>query len=93
MTSVYFIIGTPSSGRRNIVRDLIVNGLTEQEKAVVLVAKNEAPDPADAKLAALPNVTVQSWEWTPSELPDIEGLADATVFFLADSRVSPGGDR
>ena len=89
MTSVYFIIGTPTSGRRNIVRDLIANGLAEQDKAVVLVAKGEAADPADAKLAALPNATVQRWEWTPSELPDVEGLGDATVFFLADSRVSP----
>lgn len=89
MTSVYLIIGTPSSGRRNIVRDLIANGLTEQDKVVVLVAKNEAADPADATLAALPNVTVRRWEWTPSELPDVEGLVDATVFFLADSRVSP----
>jgi len=89
MTSVYFIIGTPTAGRRNIVRDLIANGLAEKDKAVVLLAKSEAPDPADATLAALPNVTIQHWEWKPPEFPEVEGLADATVFFLADSRVSP----
>ncbi len=89
MTSVYFIIGTPLSGRRNILRDLIANGLAEQDKAVVLLSKDEPPDPADAKLAALPNVTVQRWEWKPSEFPAVEGLEDATVFLLADSRTSP----
>jgi hypothetical protein len=89
MTSVYFIIGTPGSGRRSIVRDLIQNGLDEQAKAVVLLAGSEAADPADARLAALPNTEVRRWEWTPSELPAVEGIAGATVFFLADSRVSP----
>ena len=89
MTSVYFIIGTPDSGRRAIVRDLIENGLGEQDKAVVLLAAGEAAAPVDEKLAALPNTKIQRWEWTPSELPAIEGIEGATIFFLADSRVSP----
>jgi hypothetical protein len=89
MTSVYFIIGTPGSGRRGIVRDLIENGLGEQDKAVVLLASSEAADPLDARIEALRNTELRRWDWTPSELPAIEGLADTTVFFLADSRVSP----
>ena len=89
MTSVYFIIGTPGSGRRGIVRDLIENGLGEQDNTVVLLAKNEAADPVDEKLAALPNTEIRRWEWAPPELPAIEGIEGATVFFFADSRVSP----
>ncbi len=86
---VYFVIGTPGSGRRGIVLDLIENGLDPTDKAVVLLAADEAGDPADAKLAALSNTEVRRWTWIPSELPVIEGLAGTTVFFLADSRVSP----
>jgi len=89
MTSVYFIIGPPGSGRRNIVRDLIENGLNDTDKAVVLVAESEAEAPADAKLAALTNTTVRRWAWTGPELPPVEGVADATIFFLADSHASP----
>lgn len=89
MTSVYFIIGTPASGRRGIVRDLIVNGLGEQERAVVLLAQDEAAAPVDAALADLPNVAIQRWGWTHEGFPAVEGIADATVFFLGDSRVSP----
>ena len=59
--SVYFILGTPGSGRRAIVRDLIENGI--EGKSLVLVAQNEAADPADARLAALPNTTGRSWAW------------------------------
>ena len=85
--SVYFILGTPGSGRRAIVRDLIENGI--EGKSLVLVAESEAADPADARLAALPNTTVRSWAWKDSALPPVDLPADATVFLLADSQVSP----
>jgi hypothetical protein len=93
--SVYFIIGTPGSGRRGIVRDLIANGLEEKDRAIVLLAETEAADPADAKLAALPNTEVRRWQWTPSttpevpaELPPLESADGTTVFFLADSHAN-----
>ena len=86
---VYFIIGTPGSGRRGIVRDLIENGLAPADRALVLLAEREQPDPADAKLAALGNTEVRRWKWTPPELPAMEIPDGTTVFFLADSRTSP----
>jgi hypothetical protein len=89
MTSVYFIIGSPHSGRRGIVRDLIENGLAAEDQAVVLVAETESSDPADAKLGALKNVEVRRWAWTGPELPVMALPDGATVFLLADSRVSP----
>jgi len=89
MTSVYFIIGSPGSGRRGVVRDLIENGLAAEDRAVVLLADGESPDPADAKLGALKNTEVHRWVWTGPELPVMEIPEGATVFFLADSRVSP----
>lgn len=86
---VYFLIGSPGSGRRAVVCDLIANGLGAEDPVVVLLATSEAPAAADAKLAALKNVTVQRWTWTAPELPAREIPAGTTVFFLADSRVSP----
>ncbi len=88
-SSVYFILGTPGSGRRAVVRDLIENGLAAEEKALVLLADREAADPADEKLAALENAEVRRWKWTEPALPQIEGLDGATVFFIADSLASP----
>lgn len=86
---VYFVIGTPGSGRRAIVRDLIENGLAADAPAVVLLAESEAPDPADARLAALKNTTVRRWQWTPAEFPAMEIPAGTTLFFLADPNIGP----
>lgn len=87
--SVYFILGTPNSGRRAVVRDLIENGLGPDEKAVVLVAKSEVEDPADERLAKLKNAEVRRWEWQKTQIPAMNLPAEATVFLLADSQVSP----
>ncbi len=87
--SVYFILGTPGSGRRALVRDLVENGLAPEEKALVLLAESEAADPADAKLAALANAEVRRWTWAEPALPPVDLPAGATVFFLADSLASP----
>ncbi len=86
-SSVYFILGTPGSGRRALLRDLIENGV--EGKTLVLLAEGEAADPADARLAALPQVEIRRWGWTDSALPPVDLPADATVFFLADAQVSP----
>lgn len=88
-SSVYFVIGTPGSGRRAIVRDLIENGLAAEDRALVLLAEGEPADPADTRLAALPNVEVRRWSWTGPALPPVDLTEGTTVFFLADSRVSP----
>ena len=89
MTSVYFIIGTPGSGRRRIVHDLIENGLGAEDQAVVLLAGTESADPVDDKLAALPRTEILRWEWTSAGLPAVKLPAGAAVFFLADSHHSP----
>jgi hypothetical protein len=86
---VYFILGTPGAGRRAILRDLIENGLTAEEPAVVLLAGSESADAQDEKLAALANVTVQRWSWTGPEFPRLDLPAGATVFWVADPHVSP----
>jgi hypothetical protein len=86
--SVYFILGTPGSGRRAIVRDLVENGLAAEEPALVLIPQDGAADPAEDRLKRLANVRLQSWQWN-GELPDAELPAGATVFLLADGQASP----
>lgn len=89
MSFLYFILGTPGSGRRALVRDLIENGLGAEEKAVVLLSAAETADPQDDRLAALANVEVRRWTWTPPEFPRQKFAAGDTVFLFADPLASP----
>lgn len=84
---VYFLLGTPGSGRRALVLDLIENGLAPTERTVVLVAASEAADSAEDKLAALPHVEVRRWKPAAdaSLLPAADLAGAAHVFLLADS--------
>lgn len=88
MTSVYFILGTPASGRRSLVRDLIDNGLDESTRAVVLLADTEQADPMDERLAARANTEIRRWSWASPDLPTMELPEASTVFFLADPRAN-----
>lgn len=86
----YFILGTPGSGRRGIMLDLIENGVDPSERVLVLLAEGEPADPADEKLAARSNVEVRRWSWNGTELPQIDDLPTAgAVFFFAESRGDP----
>lgn len=87
--SVYFVLGTPGSGRRAIVRDLVENGLTTDEKAVVLLSESEVPDAQDQKLEVLPSAEVRRWRWQEPELPAMDLPAGATIFWLTDPTASP----
>jgi hypothetical protein len=84
---VYFILGTPGAGRRALVADLVENGLSGDERALVLVAASETADPADEKLAALGRGEVRRWTAAAgSPLPTVDLAGAANVFLLADPR-------
>ncbi|AOS43711.1 hypothetical protein Verru16b_00765 [Lacunisphaera limnophila] len=87
--NVYFILGTPGSGRRAIVRDLIENGFTAEEKVVVLLPGGETASPEDGRLAALAQADVRRWTWQAPGIPVMELPVGATVFLLADPLASP----
>jgi hypothetical protein len=96
---VYMILGASDSGRREVLADLIGDGLDPDEQAVVLLAASEAPDPRDERLGRLVR-----WRWLATneneaagapesagriEVPD-DALAGAThVFFVTDGRANP----
>ncbi len=83
---VYFVLGTPGSGRRGIVLDLIENGLTADDRALVLVPASEAVDPAEEKIAARAHATLRRWQPNAETMLPDEKLGTPThVFLIADS--------
>ncbi|MEO6875019.1 MAG: hypothetical protein ABI222_09370 [Opitutaceae bacterium] len=82
---IYVILGAAGSGRREVLADLISDGLGEGDRPAVLLAETEAPDAVfDAKLPGLTR-----WAWTGE---NIDGMipADAThVFLVTDGRSNP----
>jgi hypothetical protein len=81
----YFVLGAAGSGRREVLADLIEGGLGEGERAAVLLAADEAPDPADARLGS-------AGRWRPAGERAIEAEVppEAThVFIVADGRRNP----
>lgn len=82
---VYLILGTTGAGRRQVLLDLIEDGLSEAERAAVMLADVEPADETDARLPLLTR-----WSW--NEDGAISGTLPpgAThVFFLANGRRSP----
>jgi hypothetical protein len=85
---VYVILGASGSGRREILADLITDGLDTDEQAVVLLADGEAADERDAKLGRIVRWRLLGAE-AGIEVPE-DALDGAThVFFVTDGRGSP----
>lgn len=83
---VYLILGAAGSGRREVLADLIADGLAEGDRPVVLISDEERGSDADPKLGR-----VRRWVWMDGEIgtPD-RVLGDAThAFFVADGRRNP----
>jgi hypothetical protein len=82
--SVYLILGTAGSGRREVVADLIEGGLGGDDHALVLLSADEAACEADAGLG-----TPGRWRWSEGRI-EAPALGDAThVFLIADGRRNP----
>ncbi len=81
---VFIILGSPGSGRREVLRDLIEDGLDEGDAPAVLISENETPSENEA---ALPQVT--RWRWT-GEFIEASAPEGAThIFLVLDGRSNP----
>lgn len=85
---IYLILGAPGSGRREIIFDLILSGLDQESRPLVLISDQEqqpvpaSPPPAD-------HVTVGAWTWDGSGL-NLEIPPEFThIFLIADGRGNP----
>ena len=56
---VYLILGAAGSGRRQVLTDLLGDGLVATDRPAVMLAASELADEADATLPALTR-----WSWT-----------------------------
>ena len=90
MPAVYFILGLPGSGRPEVVRHLIEDGLPEGAAVTVYHA---AGDEAPTALAGKPGTTLRRYAWAEGKMAvrdDQAGVGEPeTVFILADGRASP----
>jgi hypothetical protein len=83
---VYLILGAAGSGRREVLADLIADGLAEGDRSLVLLSDDEIGSEADPKLGP-----ARRWVWMDGQIgtPD-SVLGDAThVFFVSDGRRDP----
>ncbi len=81
---VYLFLGAPGSGRREIVADLIADGLGEDERAAVLLPADEPGSPDDARLPGLAR-----WQWADGTLAAEFPTGATHVFFITDGARNP----
>lgn len=81
---VYIILGASGSGRREVLADLIDGGLTEGDRAAVLLSTNEAASEHDAKFA-----NIARWTWHEGEIGAVLPPGATHVFFVTDGRLNP----
>ena len=82
---MYLVLGAAGSGRREVLADLIEEGLGEGDRPAVLVSEGEPADAADARLPG-----VLRWLLLPGAGIEAEFPRDAThVFIVTDGRSSP----
>lgn len=84
----YFIIGTPTSGRRGIIKDAIEHGSLDGEFSIVFVSANEKPSNFDSSIAKAENAGIVKYADADDAVEKIAALDTSKisrVFFLADS--------
>ena len=78
---VYFVLGTPGSGRRAIVADLVANGLSPEDSAALLLP--------GGMQAANGTVKIGEWTWSESSISGNIPAGATHVFLIADPTLSP----
>jgi len=81
---VYLILGSPGSGRREVLADLLDGGLAEDDRAVVLLPAAERPEEADLRLGA-----VSRWQWQDGHIVALAPDGATRIFFVVEGRRDP----
>ena len=89
MQDVYIILGSPKSGRREIVFDLVDGGLETNESKAVYIASTEDASPFDEQIAALANTLVLDWEFDHSIKGQPPPPNSKILFFITDGKSNP----
>jgi len=96
MPAVYLVLGLPGSGRHEILANLVADAMADTGAITVYRAqgiKTEPEEPALARLAARPGLTITNYNFALGQFYIAAGAepktAPGTVFFLTDGRASP----
>ncbi|MBI5380511.1 MAG: hypothetical protein HZA31_01295 [Opitutae bacterium] len=82
---VYLLLGAAGSGRREVLADLIADGLEPTDRPATLLAADEPPAAFDDRLGAL-----SRWQWTADRQIVATLPPEAThVFFMTHGRHNP----
>ena len=81
---VYLILGAAGSGRREVLADLITDGLMEEDRPAVMLSDSEAPSALDDKLPGLTR-----WTWSDGFVIGTLPPDASHVFFVTDGRRDP----
>lgn len=81
---VYLVLGAAGSGRREVLADLIADGLGETDRAAVMLSEGEAADAADTRLGR-----VERWAWQEGVIVGTLPTDATHVFFVVDGRRNP----
>jgi hypothetical protein len=82
---VYLILGAAGSGRRAVLSDLIEGGLTESDRAAVMLPTGETVQPSVEE--KLPRLT--RWEWRDGAIVGVLPPEATHVFFVTDGTRGP----
>lgn len=86
---VYFVYGTPASGRRAILGDLVLEGLEAGDRPLLLLAEGEPPSDVERAFRSHPGAHRAVWRWVDQRIA-AELPPDVThVFLLADPWLNP----
>lgn len=91
----YFVMGTPTSGRRGVVWDAVARGSMEGEFSVVFVSSNEEPSDFDAAIAGSDNAGIVKYSGAADAAAKLGALDPekiSRVFYLADSSKNPADE-
>lgn len=86
---LYLVLGTPQSGRREMICDLIEGSSDFQNtNHIVLINKTEPTNPITKKLSTLPNTQLIEWEYLNNHLqvPNFDICATDKVFFILSGK-------
>ena len=91
----YYIMGTPTSGRRGIVRDAIERGSMDGDFSIVFVSENEKPSESDSSIAKADNAGLVKYSDAADAAVKIGALDTSKitrVFYVADSTKNPADE-
>ena len=92
MIPIYIILGSAGSGRREVLCDLVENGLDKNSGTVsVFIEEREEPSPVDERLNALEKSEILFWHWEDSQPIQAKKWSASTsaAFFLTQGLACP----